>query len=134
MGQQGSYGPIGVPSAGVPGARWHAVGWVDASGNFWLFGGGGHDSTGSGGELNDLWRFSSSQWTWMSGSNVIGQTGDYGSKGISSASNVPGARDSAVSWTDTAGNLWLFSGGNIYSSSFRVLVNNDFNDVWVYRP
>jgi hypothetical protein len=30
---------------------------MDASGNFWLFGGLGMDSTGTLGYLNDLWKF-----------------------------------------------------------------------------
>ena len=50
------------------------------------------------------------QWTWMSGSNTISQTGIYGTKGMPDAANVPGAREDSISWTDGAGNLWLFGG------------------------
>jgi len=32
------------------------VGWRDANGAFWLFGGTGKDSTGTFGGLNDLWQ------------------------------------------------------------------------------
>ena len=38
-----------------PGARVWSTGWVDASGNFWMFGGTGLDSQGTSGYLNDLW-------------------------------------------------------------------------------
>jgi N-acetylneuraminic acid mutarotase len=31
--------------------------WIDASGNLWLFGGNGYDSTGNFGYLNDLWQY-----------------------------------------------------------------------------
>jgi N-acetylneuraminic acid mutarotase len=58
---KGVYGTLGTPSASnVPGARGSegiAVTWTDSSGNFWLFGGEGYDSTGTLGELNDLWRY-----------------------------------------------------------------------------
>ncbi len=32
--------------------------WIDSSGNLWLFGGYGYDSTGTVGKLNDLWQYS----------------------------------------------------------------------------
>ena len=31
--------------------------WIDSSGNLWLFGGYGYDSTGQLGYLNDLWQY-----------------------------------------------------------------------------
>ena len=40
------------------------------------------------------------------------QPGVYGTQGIAAASNVPGGRENAVSWTDSKGNLWLFGGNN----------------------
>ena len=46
----------------------------------------------------------------MSGSNATNQNGVYGTKGVASSSNAPGARQLAVSWTDNSGNLWLFGG------------------------
>ena len=52
------------------------------------------------GGLNDLWKYSAGQWTWMSGSNMPNQAGTYGAEGLAAASNVPGARWSAVSSTD----------------------------------
>jgi hypothetical protein len=90
------------------------------SGNFWLFGGTGYDSTGTGGALNDLWEYNNGEWTWISGSNVNGQAGTYGTKGTPASANVPGARDSAVSWIDTSGNFWLFGG------------HWNLNDLWKY--
>lgn len=48
------------------------------------------------------------EWTWMSGSNTLDADGVYGTQGITSTSNVPGAREYAVSWSDKSGNLWLF--------------------------
>jgi hypothetical protein len=57
----GTYGIQGVPALGTaPGARQGAAGWLDSSGNFWLFGGFGLDSSDVQGDLNDLWRFTQS--------------------------------------------------------------------------
>jgi hypothetical protein len=54
----GTYGIQDTPAnSNVPGAREQAVGWLDTSGNFWLFGGYGFDASGVQGDLNDLWRF-----------------------------------------------------------------------------
>jgi N-acetylneuraminic acid mutarotase len=122
--QPGNYGAKGVASASnAPGARSGAVSWTDSSGNLWLYGGVGLDSTGTYGDLSDLWEFNTStkQWTWGGGSNTANQPGVYGTMGSPAASNVPGARDSAVSWTDKNGNFWLFGGSG--SVGF-------FNDLW----
>jgi hypothetical protein len=128
-GQPGVYGTKGVPAAGnVPGARAGSVGWTDASGNFWFFG-GASSTNGAWNNLNDLWRYTPSTglWTWMSGTNLANQPGVYGTKGVPADGNVPGARGSAVSWTDASGNLWLF-GGLVYGSV------DCFNDLWKYTP
>jgi Galactose oxidase, central domain len=54
----GVYGVQGIAALGnAPGARQEAVGWLDSSGSFWLFGGFGLDSTDVEDDLNDLWRF-----------------------------------------------------------------------------
>jgi N-acetylneuraminic acid mutarotase len=56
--QAGVYGTKGTASqSNVPGARRSSVSWIDKSGNVWVFGGLGYDSTGQISELNDLWRF-----------------------------------------------------------------------------
>ena len=51
----------------------------------------------------------------MSGNNTINQIGIYGTKGISSPTNIPGSRAVPISWIDStssSGNtlLWLFGG------------------------
>jgi hypothetical protein len=133
----GVYGTEGKAASGnVPGVRnFGPVSWTDASGNFWLFGGNGFDSAGTnavngGGDMNDLWKYSisSNEWTWESGSNLISQNGNYGTMGAVAMTNVPGARDSAVSWTDASGNLWLF-GGNAFDS---IGAAGLINDLWMY--
>jgi N-acetylneuraminic acid mutarotase len=127
--QAGAYGTKGVASSSnLPGARNASVSWIDGSGNLWLFGGGGSDSTGAKGDLNDLWKFDGSNWTWVSGATTTNQAGAYGTKGVASSSNVPGARNSSVSWIDSGGNLWLFGGGGYDSTD----VKGDLNDLWKF--
>jgi hypothetical protein len=127
--QAGTYGTLGTPAPGnVPGGRYAAVSWTDASGNFWLFGGLGYDSTGTStsGYLNDLWKYSAGEWTWVGGSNAFGQSGTYGTEGTPAPSNIPGARSYAVRWTDAAGNFWLFGGTGLDSTGNL----SDLNDLW----
>jgi hypothetical protein len=126
--QVGIYGIQGqANSHSVPGGRAFPVSWVDAAGNFWLFGGLGLDAAGTTSQLNDLWMYSNGEWTWIGGSMFVGQTGVYGTQGVASSSNVPGARDSAVAWVDKKGNFWLF-GGETSATQGR----SDFNDLWQY--
>jgi hypothetical protein len=54
----------------------------------------------------------SNEWTWLGGSDTVNAPGNYGTKGIPSPANVPGARYTGVSWGDGSGNLWLFGGKN----------------------
>ncbi len=57
-GTAGAYGTQGTPSnSAFPGGREQAVGWLDGSGNLWLFGGVGYDGAGEQNFLNDLWSF-----------------------------------------------------------------------------
>jgi N-acetylneuraminic acid mutarotase len=127
--QPGIYGTQGVASASnTPGAREGAYNWIDASGTLWLFGGYGYDSTGANSYLNDLWKYSAGQWTWVSGPNVIDQSGVYGTQGVSAANNIPGARWMGAAWTDASGNFWLFGGSAIDSTGHAGLIN----DLWKY--
>ena len=130
----GVWGSKGVSAAGnVPSGRTEAITWTDSTGALWLFGGLGYDSTFNTGDqfLNDLWNYrpDTGQWTWVSGSNTGNSIGTYGTKGIASVVNVPGARHGAVSWKDSAGNLWLFGGLGYATdrSGFYFL-----NDLWKY--
>lgn len=116
-----------------PGYRASALTWTDQSGKLWLFGGGGCDSAGYAGDMNDLWVFDPSQgaqgeWAWMGGSNLERADGIYGTEYQSAASNAPGARDSATSWTDSNGRLWLFGGYGFDSAG----TYSELNDLWVF--
>jgi N-acetylneuraminic acid mutarotase len=128
-GQAGIYGTQGVPAASnMPGGRNSAMGWIDAAGNFWLFGGMGLDSTDKMGDLNDMWKYSGGEWTWVCGSNLEGQMGTYGTQGVAASTNVPGSRDSSLAMTDAAGNFWVFGGNGLASTTVR----GGLNDMWKF--
>jgi len=130
--QRGTYGTLGTPADSTsPGARKNPVSWTDKSGNFWVFGGYGYDSAGNFNLLNDLWQYSAGQWTWMSGFTGGGGLGTYGRQGIGALTNVPGARSGSVTWTDAAGNLWLFGGYGYGGSAASV---GPLNDLWEFIP
>jgi N-acetylneuraminic acid mutarotase len=57
--QFGVYGIQGTADvANKPGSRSYSSGWMDGSGNLWLFGGSGYDASGLSGRLNDVWKLS----------------------------------------------------------------------------
>lgn len=135
----GTYGTLGAAAGGnVPGARNDSVTWADRSGNLWLFGGLGYDTTAGEYDLNDLWEFSPStkEWTWMSGASAVSTGGGpqdcvrgvYGTEGTGAAANVPGGRNAAASWIDVGGNLWLFGGLGCDSSGTL----GSLNDLWEF--
>ncbi|MDQ5920054.1 MAG: hypothetical protein QG673_110 [Pseudomonadota bacterium] len=126
--QTGTYGSKGVPSASnIPGGRYGMSRWTDKNGKFWLFGGYGNTSSGSG-TYNDLWSYdcTTNQWTWMSGASTFNQAGTYGTKGVPGSNNVPGARSPAAVWVDESNNLWLF-GGTDQNYKHR------YSDLWRYN-
>ena len=143
--QQGVYGAMGTPAPGnVPGGRWEATCWTDSQGNFWLYGGLGIDSQGTAGNLGDLWRYSNGEWTWMAGSRIAGANfasgsgwngaAVYGTEGVAAPGNTPGGREVASGWADPSGNLWLFGGLGIISTSGPVSPGaiGNMNDLWEY--
>jgi len=116
----GSYGVQGIPSPGnnPPPRSYGMATWRDNQGNLWMLGG-----ANNGGVYNDLWKYniSTNEWTWMKGANFQGQAGTYGTMGVPSPLNCPGARsETSAAWSDNSGNLWLFGGLSL-------------NDLWKYN-
>lgn len=128
---QSVYGTQWTPDAGnVPGARAHVAAWTDFDGNFWMLGGDTRDANGVYTEYNDLWLYSvdTNEWTWMGGANQPNAAGVYGRQGKFSTRHAPGARDSAMAWTDQVGDLWLFGGSGMDANG----VHGYLNDLWHY--
>jgi PKD repeat protein len=138
------YGTEGAAAAGnTPGSRLGSIGWTDASGNLWLFGGGGYGTTGavtsigSSGEMNDLWSFTitstttTGQWALMSSPASVPPgvapygLGIYAAQDSPSVTSTPGARMWSAGWV-VGGELWLFGGAGVDTSG----VAGDLNDLW----
>lgn len=144
-GWPGIYGTLEVPTASnAPGSRVDSDVWIDQTGNAWLFGGGGYDSLGNFGQLNDLWRFdhSSHEWTWMGGDDIdaepggsdSGNAGIYGTLGLPSPANLPGGRYDSAVWTRSDGSLWLFGGLGADSLDSYPGQGARLNDLWEFQP
>jgi N-acetylneuraminic acid mutarotase len=148
--QPSIYGTLGTPAPGnTPGSRDAAITWTDNKGNLWLFGGWGYDvSAQVQYYFDELWEYniSSKEWAWMGGSSTrdgsvcildlnwnyyrCGEPGVYGTEGSPAAGNVPGGRAGAAGWTDSQGNLWLFSGNGFDINGYF----GDPNDIWEFNP
>jgi hypothetical protein len=146
------------PYTNTPGARYSAAGWTDTAGNLWMFGGDGWELAGSSqpdtldGPMNDLWVcvmvYDQCQWQLVSGSDptTVGSTtvgaeivayaqtevqfGVYSNVGpaLPYPTPVPGGRWGAATWTDNAGNFWLFGGNGISFDAAGLL-----NDLWEFN-
>jgi hypothetical protein len=128
------YGIKGTASASnTPGWRYGGISWTVGN-KFYLFGGTGYDANGQLGRLNDLWEYdvTTGNWRWLKGSNLRNQFGVYGTKGVASTSNTPGARVLASGCTAN-GKLYLF-GGNSYITPSVSGNSNPSNDLWEYDP
>jgi len=131
-GKSGRYGAQGLSDEdSVPGARYTGSAWMDQAGDLWLFGGYGYPESGRCNPLNDLWRYDhdADGWTWITGSDRAERPGIYGTKGMPSGANVPGARNGSAAWMDSSGNLWLF-GGYAYDSG---KLQDYVNDLWRFE-
>jgi hypothetical protein len=83
------------------------------------------------GDLNDLWSYdpATGNWTWVGGSNAVGQRGTYGSLGVSDPDNIPGGREAAVFWRMTDSGVYLYGGHGKGSTSSMV---GFLGDLWRY--
>jgi surface-anchored protein len=115
--------------ANLPPSTYGPSSWTDLNGNFWVF--GGLDNASSTSYWGNLWKYdqTTGQWAWMKGPTIGDNPGIYGVLGVPSPLNEPGARSFGSStWTDNAGNLWLF-GGNGFDVNG---IFGELNDLWKY--
>ena len=131
----GKYGEMGSASKkNYPGCREGAASWVDQHGNLWMFGGSGFDNFSTTafampGLLSDFWMYntSSHQWVWIGGLSREEGKPFFSEKGKANPRNIPGPRESAVSFFYET-QLWLFGGaGHDVSGHDGIL-----NDLWMY--
>jgi len=102
--------------------------WVDDDGNLWFFGG---QLPGLIDQQSLVWKYdvSTLEWTWMNGDTLANTWPVYGTLGIPSASNTPGARWCYGSWKDNEDNFWLCGGGRADMNQPDFL---RWNDLWKF--
>jgi hypothetical protein len=61
-------------------------------------------------------------WTWISGDSVTNAFPAFGTQGVPSVQNNPGAIYSPMKWKDKQGNFWIYGGWNFHS------------DLWKFNP
>ncbi|HYV94318.1 MAG TPA: kelch repeat-containing protein [Chitinophagales bacterium] len=122
----GNFGTQGVSSpTNLPPAHYSYTPWKDHEGNFWIFGGDASNVF-----FSDLWKYDpvTNEWTWMRGTGLASQPAVYGTQGIPSPNNYPGARSfGARSWTDDSNYLWLCGG-----TGYDAFSSGELNDLWRY--
>ncbi|CAN5440904.1 hypothetical protein BH11BAC1_BH11BAC1_25270 [soil metagenome] len=132
----GNFGVQGISSpTNVPPATYESCEWTDLNGNFWLFGG----LNSSYNSYGDLWKYdlSTNEWVWKKGTGIIGDPGNYGIMGVSSASNNPPSKGWGIaSWVDNQGNFWMYGGsgsGGVFADLWKYdIVTNEWT--WMKGP
>ena len=107
--------------ASFPSRRSTTTLWVDNSNRVYLFGGNCIENSGTQVPCWDFWRWER---------NVNGTAGAW-TLLFNKVPSLPPDRDSASSWTDNAGSLWLFGGQNsdIFSNGM-LLSYRGLDDLW----
>lgn len=135
---EGEYGIKGVDSiSNCPRARSQAIPFKDSKNNLWLFGGRIFSSDGSSIYAADLWKFDGERWMWVAGPQINDENapGEYGIKGVPSASSYPPGRSGSAFWTDSNDNFWIYGGDSLFSGSCCYLDLWRFNGenwTWIY--
>ncbi len=133
--RNGIYGTKGVAnSSNNPGGRMPAGMWIDASNNIFVFGGEGRDSVNASNDnLNDLFKFDGTNWTWINGSNTSAGSGNdpvYNTSKVFSPTTTPGGRSYLTSSFQKGTSLFWFHGG----TGKMPAGNWSLPELWAYDP
>lgn len=123
------YGTFGVSApTNDPGDRFCYTKFIDANNNLYFLG-AGLNSYGSD-NVVDVWKFSttSTEWTWVGGSNILNEPGIYNAKCDTVQLNMPKAKyEVRASWPDSCG-FFFFGGVGLASDTV-----GSYNDLWYYN-
>jgi PKD repeat protein len=97
---------------------------TDDCGRFWIFG-GFQDGSGM---LSDLWVFNPDDLTWklVHGTAAVNLTGNFGTLGVPSITNIPTSRCGANAW-------WIDNKLYIFGGAVNSFINSG-GDMWVFEP
>jgi gliding motility-associated-like protein len=133
--QRGRYGTrMEASASNYPGGRYSAHGWIDTNGNLWLFGGRGYTTSDNILLLDDVWKYSPSQntWVWITGNKAGNAKVNYGEKGQFAEGNTPGGRNGSISCVDNNGGFWLFGGGTLIDLFADLWKFDHVNNKWAW--
>lgn len=124
-----SYGTLNVEAASnLPPPRGTYTRWQDPNGFFYIFGG---VDAGLQNYYNDVWKYNTAnnRWTWISGSTMPDDPGQYTSECIPGNSALPPSRfENRTARTTGCTNVFWTFGGTLNSS-----LSSDFNDLWSFN-
>src|SRR5688572_5018698 len=75
--------------------------------------------------FNSVYAQPPGEWMWIHGTNIPTDTGNWGTQGVTSPSNVPPSVYEPCEWKDLNGNFWFY-GGIAPSAMYSAL--------WKYEP
>ncbi len=78
--------------------------------------------------MDDFWKFDTSGWDWIAGSEVFYSAAEYGEQGVPNPNNIPGSRFRS-SATEDSNNFYLFGGQGVDISEQNIFQN----DLWRYN-
>lgn len=117
-------GPKGIfQSSNTPSSRYMAC-TVSKGDIGWMFGGYANNIFSN---VADIWQLDmeTGTWAWFYSNSTTAAV--YGTKGVSKASNYPGARASSLCWVDSNNALWIFGG---ISTFYNPNTINSYSDLW----
>ncbi|MEP1032378.1 IPT/TIG domain-containing protein [Ekhidna sp.] len=119
-----------------PGPRAYASVWKDTNGVVWMFGGEGSntDSTREA-PLNDLWKITNGQWSYVDGPLEMRDMGNATAPKIPYPDSWPSSRYGAACWLNPTGWLMMY-GGKGYGES-RTTGNKSLGrlqQMWQFSP
>lgn len=125
----GQYGSPCVPSStNIPPALFEAAAvWRDQAGRFYFQGGGYRNGSNGTFTREDIWRYDplTEEWTWVWGSGMVDAPTVYGTLGVPSPQNTPGARMGAVAIPAGDSLVYLYGGYDFFSQPR--------SDLWALR-
>jgi len=126
---QSYVGTMGVPDPAVrpSGLENFDAGYDPGSDTAYIWGGTGKTSLGSIGNLDNMFKWDGTNFTWVYGSDALNQASVYGAKGVTAGTNRIGARvgDGKVLF-DKNGMMWKF-GSSGYDSAGTI---GALSDLW----
>lgn len=123
----GTRGTLGNSDpANFPSSRASMTVWQHSNGHVYLFG-GLRSASSSTNRINDFWKWDGIDWTWVGGSSTSNNVGTYGTIGVASPTNYPGARSATSFWGDDDG-FYMYGGQGVTSNS----VFGYLDQLWFY--